>query len=341
MLAKIETKKVVLVLILLFFLIVLVLKNNSEKIDLGLGLNVNWFTFSKVFHWIYYWENKNVSVCKLIKDLGFEHVRIRLDYNILEEERIKLLDKVIKDCIENKVFVILAYSAKDLLENPYNKTYQEKFIKFWKILAKRYKGIKKLAFDLIIEPGKKLKENISLEIEILKRAFREIREIDGERLIIIPSPYSSKPSSLKYLNFLDKNSMAEWHIYAKGPCKKLNKIYYNNASNYFYFNISLIYNSFLLAYNFTKKAGIKTYFGAIRFNCYPKFGRKLYNKDKSPKGLYSFEKIKGFIEIICKLSKKFKIPIAINSGDKYIDYEKLRVFPSKEEEIKFIIERCK
>ena len=131
------------------------------------------------------------------------------------------------------------------------------------------------------------------------------------------------------------------HIYASGPCKKLKRLYYNNASNYFYYNETYIIKAFQTAYNFTKKTGIGTYFGAVRFNCYPKIGEKQYNYDNAPKALYDFSKVKKFISLICNLSKEYNIPIAINSGDKYIDYSKLEVFPSKEEELRFIVEHCK
>ena len=291
-------------------------------------------TFNKVNHYYFYWREKGVNVCELFKKRGFDSVRVRVNSNVIfNESKMKELKEIVNDCLEANETVVIAYSASEYLNNPKNKSTQELFLNFWSKIASEFKNYPYLlSFDLIIEPGKEAKNYPNLTVSLMEKAFMEIRSIDKKRIIIIPAPKASKPYSLNYLlDFpFDNYSIVEWHIYAGGPCRKAKKIYYNNASKYFYFNKSFIENSFKEAASFTNKTKIPTWLGAIRLNCYPK-SPKLVKKlpDGAPKGYYSNNKVISFALFICNESKKYKIPFSLNADTKFFDFEKLKWYESQ------------
>ena len=308
---------------------------NKEYVKmLGIGINVNWMTFNKVNHYYFYWRKKGVNICELFKKRGFDSVRVRVNSNVIfNESKMKELKEIVQDCLKANETIVIAYSASEYLNNPKNKSAQELFLKFWHKMANEFNNYPYLlSFDLIIEPGKEAKNYPNLTVSLMKKAFMEIRSMDKERIIIVPAPQASKPYSLNYLiNFpFDNYSIIEWHIYAGGPCKKAKKIYYNNASNYFYFNKSFIEESFKRAKSFTNKTKIPTWLGAIRLNCYPK-NPKLVKRlsDGAPKGYYESKKVIEFALFICNESKKYKIPFSLNADTKFFDFEKLKWYESQ------------
>jgi len=310
---------------------------------LGLGINVNWMAFKRLNYYYFYWRNKT-NICKLFKERGFDSVRIRVNSEVaFNEKKLRELKTIVEDCLKANLTVVISYSASEYLDDPTNLKNQEKFIEFWRIIAKEFKNYPYiLSFDLITEPGKKAKKEIGLTTNLMKEAYKEIRKIDKKRVIIIPAPRASKPESLFYLlNFsFDNYSIVEWHIYAGGPCKEAKKIYYNNASYFFNFNKSYIEESFKIAGKFTNKTGIPTWIGAIRANCYPK-NKKLLKKfyDGAPKGFYDDNKIEKFILFFCREAKIYKIPFSLNADNKFFDIENLNWYKSRETFLNKII-RC-
>jgi len=320
------------------FLVKEELNNKKYAKILGVGINVNWMTFNKVNNYYFYWREKGINICKLFKEQGFNSIRLRVNSNVLfNKTKMSQLEDIVDDCLKVNEPIVIAYSASEYLENPNNLNNQKLFVNFWVNISKRFKNKSYLlSYDLIIEPGKKAKLYPNLTVDLMKKAFKEIRKIDKKRIIIIPLPQASKPYSLDYIkNFpFDNYSLIEWHIYASGPCKKLKYLYYNNASNYYYFNKTFIEQSYKIISDFMNYKNIPSWFGAVRFNCYPKGEKSEKAKDGSPKGFYSKEKTKEFAMFICKESKKYNIPFSINADTKFFDIKELKWFPSQQDILK-------
>lgn len=181
---------------------------------------------------------------KLIKEEGFNSIRIPFDYqylykasNDLEEleaidYHFELLDNIINLCKKHEVYVILDMHAapggqtganidnsdKDIPELFINDLYKLQTIYIWKELAKRYKDEEWIAcYDLLNEPIPKHHNQYNdLLLPLYKELIKAIREVDQSHMISIEGlNWSTDLSCFKDL--MDDNQILHFHKYWNPP----------------------------------------------------------------------------------------------------------------------------
>lgn len=140
---------------------------------------------------------------QLVQDLGFNFVRLPLDYRIwtdprdpskLDEARLKQLDDAVGFGRKHQVHVCIALhrapgyvatekepETTDLWREP---VAQAAFAHQWAMFAARYRGIpaSELSFNLVNEPGRVAPEVLE---QVLRPVIEQIRAIDPQRPIIV------------------------------------------------------------------------------------------------------------------------------------------------------------
>lgn len=165
-----------------------------------------------------------------IASWGMDHVRLPIDYSILEdddnpfhykEEGFAYIDRCISWCEKYKLNIILdlhraaGYAFytlggdNDLFEK---EELQERFFFLWQTFAARYKRFgDNVAFELlneIVEPDSSRWNKLS------KRAVERIRQIDQDRLIIIGGNNYNSVFALKELDRIDDERLIyNFHFY--------------------------------------------------------------------------------------------------------------------------------
>ena len=155
------------------------------------------------------WSNKGFKEkeFQVIKDLGFNFVRLPLDYrtytltgnwNYIIENRIKNIDEAIQWGAQYNIHVCInlhrapGYCVNSSASLPVNHQLdlwtdtvaQNVFVNHWKFFANRYKDIspERLSFNLVNEPS-----NVSEQeyVHVMKKAIEVIHEISPERIIFV------------------------------------------------------------------------------------------------------------------------------------------------------------
>ena len=288
-----------LLIILIFSNSLFSLTNIEYQKQLGIGINVNWILFPK--------ETKNYTsqVPKDFKNIGFNTIRLRFDFykkkrnKFIKRDKskyIKIIKKVINDCLNNHLNVVLSDAAINFKINPNKKT-EQILLDNWKLISKEFKNYPySVSYDLIIEPGKnlskrKLKNNWILN-DFYKRAYKNIRKIDSKRIIMWAPNKLSNPFNLPKTWYPknDKYIMAEWHMYAAGPKDDYEK---------------MIPKKTKFAYEWSIKNHIPTWVGAWMPGNYNH--GNTYNK---------YEQIE-FSKFMINTLKEYNIPFAINADQKF------------------------
>ena len=319
--------------ILMIFSLVLPTSKPIEPKDyqrmMGIGINVNWVTFKKIREqFLRHWE-RGISVAKLFKDRGFSHVRIRADDDVLKDPKaLKALKVAVDSSLKAGLIPVVAYSAKDFINNPSEKTMREA-INWWKFVAGLFKGYPyELSYDLIIETGKNIRYYDDLLNEFYELAVSEIRKIDPYRMIFITPNGTSNPCYLDRLK-LPKDRrylMIQWHFYASGPSKKNPKKLWTTGTEE---EKKLIIDKIECALKWAKEHGMYTWVGAWMASNYNKSHRERRFPDGAPAGGdYSLDEIVSFASFMSKALKSRGIPFAINADNKYFDMENLRWYRS-------------
>lgn len=196
-----------------------------------------------------------------IKEMGFDHVRLPIDYNVLEEENgttkekgFERVENAIKWCKEQNIDIILdlhkAYgydfnNAGDKEKNSlFNSTdLQLRFIELWKKIANRFSKYTNVAFELLNEVVEK--ENAQSWNNLIKDAVKTIRTITEETPIIYGGIQWNSAKTVKFLEIpTEKNIIFTFHFYEpilfthqKAPwIPKMNPnqtIYYPQTMEYF------------------------------------------------------------------------------------------------------------
>jgi hypothetical protein len=158
-----------------------------------------------------------------------DHVRLPIDYNVLEddsrpfhykEEGFCYIDQCMQWCEKNNLNIILdlhrtaGYAFHTLECNLLfeNEVLQDRFISLWKAFALRYKEYgKNVVFELlneIVEPSSERWNQLS------RRTVQAIREIDENRVIIIGGNHYNSVNTLKELDYMnDDNLVYTFHFY--------------------------------------------------------------------------------------------------------------------------------
>lgn len=139
---------------------------------------------------------------KLIAELGFNFVRLPLDYrcfargtdySVLHEKTMRELDKAVEYGVRYNIHVCFNFHRAPgyCVNPPFEKSdlfkdsrTQDKFAALWAVFAARYKGVlnENLSFNLLNEPAGIESAVYAL---VMAKAIKAIREIDPHRLIVI------------------------------------------------------------------------------------------------------------------------------------------------------------
>lgn len=165
-----------------------------------------------------------------IADWGFDHVRLPVDYIVLEDESQpgKYLDggfdyihnclawcqcaglKVILDLHKAPGYAFDNQNENDFEINPHR---HEQFFKLWTEIAGRFASVDQdlLAFELLNEV---VFEDAARWNAIAEKTIAAIRTVDANRLILFGGNYYSSVDTLSELpQFSDENVLAKFHFY--------------------------------------------------------------------------------------------------------------------------------
>ena len=269
------------------------------------GIDVDWWGRSEKNKYGAYSE----TAVKRFAQQGIKHVRFRLHHYRFTDEDFKRLFSQINTCMQNDLIPIIAFSAKPYKENP-NAEEHEKVVEWWKIMAERCKDLSpKVSFDLIVEPSDKVKKDVAELNSLYEDCVATIRKTNPKRIIFIAPPKLSHPEGLKDLLAPSQSNgylMAEWHFYAAGPSKTNNKKRWTSGTAE---EKQLIKKSIKVAVDWQKKTGIYTWVGAWMPGD--------YNKGDN----YNVKEQIEFASFMTQQLDKYGIPFAINSDDKFYDYQ--------------------
>ncbi len=202
-----------------------------DKKSLQVGINLGgWISQYPAYDHQYFRTFITSSDIQRIADWGMDHVRLPVDYPLLEDDDrpgvykdsgFEYIESCLEWCQQNGLRVILdlhkapgfAFDALDqatLFESPAK---QERFIELWSAIARHFVGRldDMLAFELLNEivlpdsgPWNKL----------VKRTIARIRSIDPRRLIVVGGNYYNSASELQNLDAIeDANILYTFHYY--------------------------------------------------------------------------------------------------------------------------------
>ena len=164
---------------------------------------------------------------KAIADWGLDHVRLPIDYTIIEDEDGNILEagySHIDDCIEwcqknglNLVLDLHKTKGFSFDNNPDDNVMfkdtdlRNRFISLWKTLALRYGNIDIVAFELLNEIAK---IDAPLWNSLATETIKELRKIAPNKKIIIGGTQWNSVHTLSNLNIpLDENIVYNFHFY--------------------------------------------------------------------------------------------------------------------------------
>lgn len=167
---------------------------------------------------------------KIIKSWGVDHIRVPLDYELVEtedgcykEDGFVYIDKIVELCGKYNLNLILDLhkTAGYFFDDPTNcsffesKPLQDRFIKLWMEFSQRYGSYhNRVAFELlneVVQPNVSNKWN-----EIIRDTVSAIRTVAPETYILIGGIYYNDISSLKLLDMpYDSKIVYNFHFY--GP----------------------------------------------------------------------------------------------------------------------------
>lgn len=196
------------------------------QIGVNLGGWISQFKEAKKKHFDTFITEQDI---RQIASWGMDHVRLPIDYTIIEkenhpfqykEEGFAYIDQCIRWCEESHLNIILdlhrtpGYAFHSLKVNRLfeDDPLQERFLSIWRTFATRYreKG-RNVTFELlneIVEPNSNRWNALS------KRAVAAIREIDPDRAIIIGGNHYNSVTTLSELDYIeDDNLVYTFHFY--------------------------------------------------------------------------------------------------------------------------------
>ena len=170
-------------------------------------------------------EEKDMDV---IAGWGLDHVRIPMDYNVLEqadgslcEEGFDRIDRAAGWCEKRSLKVVLdlhktagysfdaAYGEGGFFQSA---AYQERFYKLWEGLAERFNDPDRIAFELLNEVTDQ--SVIGEWNRIAAECIRRIRKTAPRSLILVGSYWNNSPDALKDLDLpADDRVIYNFHCY--------------------------------------------------------------------------------------------------------------------------------
>jgi len=201
------------------------------EIDLNLQKGVNlggWLSQYKKIdrsHFNTFIQEEDIA---RIASWGLDHIRLPVDYPVLEEERpdggyavsgFDYLDRCLEWCQKHGLDLLIdlhkapgyAFGEWDKASLFSNPKHRHRFHQIWAGLAKHYHGVKNVGFELLNEirlpDSKPWNQLISETIPI-------IHEIDPDRPIMIGGNHYNSPDQLQYLDvYEDERILYTFHYY--------------------------------------------------------------------------------------------------------------------------------
>lgn len=150
-------------------------------------------------------QNMDASHYKIIKDAGFDNVRIPIHpFKEVESEKdftlkasfLKSLDEAVKNALSNKLIPIIDFHEHHAMQNGPLGT-APKFYAIWQQIAEHYKDSPdEVLFEIANEPNMKP----DLWNDLYKMAYRIIRKSNPERILLVGPVYGNQ---IKYLKDLE------------------------------------------------------------------------------------------------------------------------------------------
>jgi endoglucanase len=209
------------------------MKKESLKIGVNLG---GWLSQYKQFDRRHFNSFIIEDDVRRISDWGFDHIRLPIDYKILEDDAgpdeypdsgFVHLDRCLSWCQASGIRVVFdvhrapGYSFTNTLEAERTEentlfsdpSCRDRFVHLWEVLARRYAGAAEdiLAFELLNEI---VLPDGSAWNETAQQVIRHIRQIEPERLIIIGgNNYGSVNELFNIRVNPDPNLLPTFHFY--------------------------------------------------------------------------------------------------------------------------------
>jgi endoglucanase len=201
-----------------------------DKKSLQAGVNLGgWISQYPVYDYRHFDTFITASDIRRIADWGCDHVRLPVDYHLLEAEEnpgtlntrgLEYIQRGLEWCRENGLRVIFDlhnapgysfdnYQAATFFDDQF---LQERFLILWEMIAKQLQGTSDfVAFELLNEIV--LPDSAPWN-RLIRKAVDRIRLIDTERLIVIGGNYYSAVDQLARLDILaDLNILYTFHFY--------------------------------------------------------------------------------------------------------------------------------
>ncbi|MFX1247139.1 MAG: glycoside hydrolase family 5 protein [Promethearchaeota archaeon] len=172
-----------------------------------------------------------VDDMEIIKEWGFNVVRLPVDYFFFEEDakpfhyleyRLKLIDQVVKWTQEKNIFLILdlhkapghTFDVRESEKNDLwdlNSENRERFLKIWEMFSNRYRTLNHVMYEIMNEPtASKASDWYKLVEEIIPI----IRKNDPNKYIIVESNLWGQASTFKSMpKFADEKIVYSFHFY--------------------------------------------------------------------------------------------------------------------------------
>lgn len=170
------------------------------------------------------------SDIKQIAEWGFDHVRLPVDYEVLEDESgneiqegYGYVKQVLDWCVKYQLNMVLdlhkayGYDFNDAGDDEKNNLFsdealQERFVKLWVRIADAFASYSNVAFELLNEVVEK--ENADAWNQLIKKAVDAIRNITAKTPIIYGGIQWNSVKTLKLLDVpKDENIIFTFHFY--------------------------------------------------------------------------------------------------------------------------------
>ncbi len=201
------------------------LNPETKEFIIKAGVNLPGFEGDGYFYHMALKYLINKSTYSNIKDKGFDHIRVPIDFrlfydeetNTLIEDKIKDYDTILDYAEANGLYVIIDFHGwYDIA--PSSRIDVDLFVNIWTLVAERYKDRSNyVIFELMNEPSGKTAGPARLNM-LQKKAIEAIRVTNPERLIICAAPDGNQTWLLGELSIPedDNNLAVAVHIYNPG-----------------------------------------------------------------------------------------------------------------------------
>lgn len=165
-----------------------------------------------------------------IKSLGFDHVRLPIDYNVMEEddgtnkaEGFNRIEEIINWAKESNLDIILdlhkayGYDFNDAGSKEKNNLFsnhnlQNRFTNLWKKIANRFTKHENVVFELLNEVVEE--DNANAWNQLINQTVKEIRKIAPKKIIIYGGILWNSATTVKLLEKpMDENIIFTFHCY--------------------------------------------------------------------------------------------------------------------------------